>query len=50
MNDCPITELERRHLIALLENIQAETSASEELSQGVVDGVDEALEILGASK
>ncbi len=49
MNECPITELERRHLISLLEDAYAELDASDEISQGVIDGVKEAIETLGGS-
>lgn len=42
-----ITELERRFLIEKIEQAIAEMEASDEFSQGSIDGMYEAVQILG---
>lgn len=44
-----ISELERRHIIAMLDQLMAELEQSTEISQGAIDGVVEIYAILGAN-
>lgn len=45
--DCPITELERRTLVEYIKAALDEVDVYTDISQGVVDGLQDSLAILG---
>ena len=46
---CSITELERRHIVEMIEQALVEMEESSEVSQGAIDGLIDALKVLGVN-
>lgn len=42
-----ITELERRHIVEMIEQALVEMEESDQISQGAIDGLADALKVLG---